>query len=791
MEEGTQKEQDKNKSYVLGNSEDPVFFGAKDVVAAEMELINKRYGNEIKETKDLAGLALSGGGIRSASFSLGIMQALAYKNWLSKIDYLSTVSGGGYIGTSLTWLLSKKWPLKDDVPISFGIGPKNFPYITYPMCGKVYAKQDDVTLATRIKDTISAAVRGKASDEQKDVVPLAKQIEDSISAKVRGKMLHYLRQNAKYLTPGGGINILSLIAVLLRGIAQGLITYFGLFVLLFLFLDMLNLFCPLKTKLPVELNCFLLIALGGLALYLVSLPVYSLGTSIFWRAKSTAYTFRRFYEKSAGYLLPVIIALAVLGSIPFISSHLTSETMQKAYQAITGKQMPANQTGFLGIVSIIIGIASSITAFLKTSKIKASKIPVGLFVGVGAGALLFGIMLLAYHTSQQILHLAFTSSPYMPSLFLAVVSLLAFAVNLNHVSVHRYYRDRLMETFMPDVASIMADNYERSHKTKEANEKQLHKIYSEENNAGYIGPYHIINTNVVLASSKKAKFRGRGGDNFIMSPKYCGSNATGWRKTEDYMNGDMTLATAMAISGAAVNPDAGCGDKGVTRQPFLSILMGVLNLRLGYWVLNPDPRETKGWFSPPVPNYIWPGLWEIYRSNLNEKAYFLQLTDGGHFENLALYELIRRRLRLIIVCDGAADPDNTFAELANVMEKVRTDFGALILIKDEKLKDLIPSQEMDGIKVAEKGFLTADIIYADNRKGKLIYINTTFCKGLDADLYGYKKEHPAYPEEPTSDQFFNEKQFEAYRELGYQIAWGMVNDKDVIIDPIVKDVIKI
>ena len=479
MEEGTQKEQDKNKSYVLGNSEDPVFFGAKDVVAAEMELINKRYGNEIKETKDLAGLALSGGGIRSASFSLGIMQALAYKNWLSKIDYLSTVSGGGYIGTSLTWLLSKKWPLKDDVPISFGIGPKNFPYITYPMCGKVYAKQDDVTLATRIKDTISAAVRGK--------------------------MLHYLRQNAKYLTPGGGINILSLIAVLLRGIAQGLITYFGLFVLLFLFLDMLNLFCPLKTKLPVELNCFLLIALGGLALYLVSLPVYSLGTSIFWRAKSTAYTFRRFYEKSAGYLLPVIIALAVLGSIPFISSHLTSETMQKAYQAITGKQMPANQTGFLGIVSIIIGIASSITAFLKTSKIKASKIPVGLFVGVGAGALLFGIMLLAYHTSQQILHLAFTSSPYMPSLFLAVVSLLAFAVNLNHVSVHRYYRDRLMETFMPDVASIMADNYERSHKTKEANEKQLHKIYSEENNAGYIGPYHIINTNVVLASSKKAK----------------------------------------------------------------------------------------------------------------------------------------------------------------------------------------------------------------------------------------------------------------------------------------------
>jgi hypothetical protein len=98
---------------------------------------------------------------------------------------------------------------------------------------------------------------------------------------------------------------------------------------------------------------------------------------------------------------------------------------------------------------------------------------------------------------------------------------------------------------------------------------------------------------------------------------------------------------------------------------------------------------------------------------------------------------------------------------------------------------------MDQVKVAKRGFLKAKIIYADNSKGRLIYINTTFCEGLSADIYGYKREHPSFPEEPTSDQFFNEKQFEAYRELGYHIAWSMMKDDEVISDPIVKEVMEI
>ena len=228
-----------------------------------------------------------------------------------------------------------------------------------------------------------------------------------------------------------------------------------------------------------------------------------------------------------------------------------------------------------------------------------------------------------------------------------------------------------------------------------------------------------------------------------------------------------------------MNPSAACDGEGITRSPFLSVLMGLLNFRLGYWAPNPKQGWFRGWLRSP--NYLLPGLCEVlFRNLLNEENPFIELSDGGHFENLALYELVRRKAKLIIVCDGGADPHFTFSDLANAMEKVRTDFGAMILIESEQLKDLIPSQEIDTIKVAEKAYLIATIKYADSDyEGKLIYLTTTFCKKLSADLYGYKKDNPSFPDQPTSQQFFGETQFEAYRELGFQVAWDMMRDDAV------------
>ncbi|MHC4207415.1 MAG: hypothetical protein ACYSTT_22390, partial [Planctomycetota bacterium] len=77
--------------YEKYDEKDHKYYGAKKVVELEEQYFKKR-----KRTGK-TGIALSGGGIRSASFSLGVFQALSHTGWLEKLDYVSTVSGGGYI----------------------------------------------------------------------------------------------------------------------------------------------------------------------------------------------------------------------------------------------------------------------------------------------------------------------------------------------------------------------------------------------------------------------------------------------------------------------------------------------------------------------------------------------------------------------------------------------------------------------------------------------------------------------------------------------------------------------
>jgi hypothetical protein len=368
----------------------------------------------------------------------------------------------------------------------------------------------------------------------------------------------------------------------------------------------------------------------------------------------------------------------------------------------------------------------------------------------------------------------------MTSAAALLLIVLAYFLPINNISIHRYYRDRLMETFMPDVEEVMTAG--AAHEAIKANATGVDQLGLGENAQA---PYHLINTNVILVESSIAKFRGRGGDNFIISPLYSGSNATGWRSTREFCQGSITLPTAVAISGAAANPDAGVAGQGLTTNVIVSILMSIFNLRLGYWASHPD--QDRAYPFDWIPNYFNPGFVEIFQRNqMNENAHFLQLSDGGHFENLALYELFRRRARLIVVCDAGADPRYEFSDLANAIEKARVDFGVTVDIKKQDLEKLIPATkpaqtDMD-YPVAEKSYLLANVDYHDGstQPAKLIYIKTTLSTKTPADIHGYKRTHPDFPDETTVDQFFDEVQFEAYRELGWQIGQEVCNDPEVL-----------
>jgi hypothetical protein len=236
----------------------------------------------------------------------------------------------------------------------------------------------------------------------------------------------------------------------------------------------------------------------------------------------------------------------------------------------------------------------------------------------------------------------------------------------------------------------------------------------------------------------------------------------------------------MATSAAAVNPNAGVSGEGATRNTIVSVMFIILNIRLGFWMTNPT---KKPWKMPP--NFFVPGLnGQLLGRGLKETNRNIQLSDGGHFENLGIYELIRRELSVIIVSDGGADPHFNFDDLANAAEKVRVDFGAQIeFLKEYNLGDLLPDSAEDSLfakkyAVARNGFAVADISYASGKKGKLYYVKLTMVENLPTNVYSYKGVNPQFPHQSTADQFFDEKQFEAYRELGYKIGCDLVNAKN-------------
>jgi len=219
----------------------------------------------------------------------------------------------------------------------------------------------------------------------------------------------------------------------------------------------------------------------------------------------------------------------------------------------------------------------------------------------------------------------------------------------------------------------------------------------------------------------------------------------------------MNLATAFAISGAAVDPNTYA-----TRSRPLTFLMTLFNVRLGYWINNPRYRLTLGPLSRP--RWYWYLLREMFGRGLTEKAMQVHLSDGGHFENLGVYELIRRRCRYMIVCDAGADPTYRFGDLARAIELVRTDFGAAVELNVEEIR---PHGD-DGISL--KAFARGKVYYNDGSEGRILYIKASRINALPEDVKGYARAHADFPHESTADQFFDEAQFEAYRELGYRIG---------------------
>lgn len=376
-----------------------------------------------------------------------------------------------------------------------------------------------------------------------------------------------------------------------------------------------------------------------------------------------------------------------------------------------------------------------------------------------------------------------------------VLLLIGSRVNINEFSLHHFYKNRLVRCYLGasrgnkrkgsrmtgfdpcddfPLANLLAVPEERSDNQTKPD--------------AYYGPFPILNTTLNINRGSDMARQERKGTSFVFTPLYSGyeppvsqedlqevNGEQGYRKTRGYSTKDgWDIGTIMAISGAAANPNWG-----FSTSASVAFLLTVFDVRLGWWVGNTrfDSPSKK-----PGPSFaLWPLLNELF-AQTDSRSSFLNLSDGGHFENFGVYELVRRRVKYIIVGDGEQDGDYTFESLGGVIRKCRADFGVEIDIDPRRIHP-------------KNGFSTTHCVVGRIHYPKiegngefcgwLLYLKSSLTGDEPEDVIQYKAGHPQFPQDPTPNQFFTESQFESYRRLGLHIVRSAFEDfeNETIADP--------
>ncbi|HZG51699.1 MAG TPA: hypothetical protein VEZ40_06155, partial [Pyrinomonadaceae bacterium] len=367
---------------------------------------------------------------------------------------------------------------------------------------------------------------------------------------------------------------------------------------------------------------------------------------------------------------------------------------------------------------------------------------------------------------------------------LAVSLVMSTCINVNKFSLHSMYRNRLIRAYMgasrpqserrpnPFTGFDVYDNlpmHELRHYRGAPHEPKRKLL-------------HVVNICLNLTSGHNLAWQQRKAETFTVSPLHCGSFHLGYRKTEEYGGGSappgdgISLGTAVTISGAAASPNMGYHS-----SPALAFLMTLFNARLGWWLGNPGAAGNDKYF-PSLHSYrrsgprfaLRPILTEALGHSDNTSPY-VYLSDGGHFENLGLYEMILRRAHLVVVADGSQDPQSRFEDLAGAVRKIRIDLGIPIdfiggmpiYAKDDK-------EHKGDTRYCAVGLIRYSCADRDTsgqpaKDGVIIYIKPAITGREPIDILNYASSSRAFPHESTADQNYTEQQLESYRALGSHV----------------------
>ncbi|HEV2146082.1 MAG TPA: hypothetical protein VGR37_01555 [Longimicrobiaceae bacterium] len=805
--------------------------------------------------KDLFGLALSGGGIRSATFNLGLLQGLSRLKLLESFDYVSTVSGGGYLGGFWTrWRdvtgNAKEFPSGDvppDCPEPQEVrNLREFSNFLTPRIG-VFSFDTGRMLVTAVSSMIPSLA--------------------TVLGMLAAGMLVWALLTWALISPAGFADVprgtlpaagatllilapLVLLASLRAGPAVTGWAYAVAALLLFAEAAL-----DAASSGPVRLSTLLLVSITAVTLLgfemawrrrredgpiwqfalatLVCLVVVGAAWEAFvarWdgpglspyhpELKLPWVSLREEKVWKLAYLLTPVVAWGA-GILSFVllrtvgsrwMTSVSSRSIRAAFDRVHARLLflvaawvvltviwsagvfmhswiadgseVLKTSGVGAVVAALTGISSWIQ---KKLGLEPSRPSGGGFIARLKPLLpqilsYTAIALMLAGVAALCVELAGPGGPFRdgwgPAVLVALAAGLAgvglVVFDPNEVGIHGFYRARLARAYCG------ASNADARRKTEEhvGDDVRLNELKDAAKK-----PFHLICCAANDLGSDGIANLYRGARSAVLSPVgfSVGDEWAPWGGCRRVP----TLSAAMTAAGAAFNSLMGW--RSVEYGPGVTFLMAAFNLRLGLWAEHPRRlrlAEAALRRASREPTHESPAraAWRWIRRNTAHRRLFIglpyykelfslapadgsdvHLSDGGHFENLAIYELIRRHCRVIVASDCGQDGDAAFDDMGNLVRKVRQDFGVDVRIDLSPLK---PGP--DGR--ARQHMVAGDIHYPDGDTGVLLFFKPALVGSEPADVAQYRTRNPAFPHQPTGDQFYDQAQWESYRRLGEHAA---------------------
>jgi hypothetical protein len=719
-----------------------------------------REPHVVNNDRDLLGVALSGGGIRSATFNLGVLQALAKLKLLPKVDYLSTVSGGGYVGGWWSRYLVKaeqsdekdasRWfpqPKDGEAEAAAITHLRRFSNFLSPRIGvlesETWAFMTAVLsamLPSLLATTAFVVVLLNAflgfvflTAQWHVFWAIAMTVTVHVISEIRWRGRNKADDDAK--RPVAYI-LLSLAAALISAV---LIFEYGPAFKAFGYLNRaLSEILP-KTRSatffsPVAYVPAAIFAMPGVLMLALRWVFSPFVGTYGMRTIRAAYDrgLSRFLVLGVGYaalvlLLQVAYALShfpnlgtwIVPASAAGSSTLFAWLMHKFSKDLTRKVTGWMEGVFKRNVPQMLAMAAVLLAFLGVAVLV-------IWEWRGEAG--------AYSKDGWVLLCA----------SIGLILLVLFFFDPNRVGLHAAYRSRLARAYL---GGGTAGPIETTSDERSSDDISMACLSMK--------PLHLVCCTVNNLAGDGLDDFSRGGRSGVLS-RHGIAIGNNWRKWKDGEEG-VSLSSAMTASAAAFNSNMGSISKQM--GPAAGFVLSALNLRLGLWTRSAIARGDS-WRETLLRGSLF---FAELLGNTKSDGEWVHLSDGGHFENLAIYELVRRRCRYIIVSDCGQDGEYAFDDLGNAIRRIRADFGIDIEIDVRALK---PGEN----GFAERSVAVGRILYGPGEEGTLVYLKPTFTGGEPGDVTQYRARNPEFPHQSTGDQFYDEPQWESYRRLGMHIA---------------------